>query len=93
MPTPCTYQPLKLNYQVIADKPPISYQSQAKYPVSIQVPEVPEVPVESLEIVKSDPYRGKSYMYNIQSLSSPSVPISTSYNFDLHVPSPPPSTS
>ncbi|GAB1861844.1 DUF4794 domain-containing protein [Camponotus japonicus] len=85
---PCTYQPLKLNYQVIVDESPIPYQLQAKYPVSIQIPEVPEVPVESSEIVKLDPYRGKSYMYNTQSLSSPSVPISTSYNFDLHVPSP-----
>ncbi|EFN69576.1 hypothetical protein EAG_04522 [Camponotus floridanus] len=93
---PCTYQPLKLNYQVIADKPPIPYQSQANYPVSIQIPEVPEVhevPVESSEIVKLDPYRGKSYTYNTQSLPSPSVPISTSYNFDLYVPPSPSSTS
>ncbi|XP_070169302.1 uncharacterized protein [Polyergus mexicanus] len=85
--TPCAYQPLKLNYQVI-DQSPVFYQPQAKYPISIQVPKVE--PVESLEIVKPDSYRGKSYIYNTQTpLSSISVPISTSYNFDLQVPSSP----
>ncbi|XP_029169300.1 uncharacterized protein LOC114939218 [Nylanderia fulva] len=84
LPTPCTYQPLKLNYQVIVDKP-IPYQSQqAKYSVSIQVPEVPVETVQ--EIVKPDPYRGKSYVYNTQAPPSPSVPILTSHNFDLYVP-------
>lgn len=87
LPAPCAYKPLKLNYRVIVDKS-IPYQSQATYPVSIQVPEV--LPTESLEIVKPDPYRGKSYVYNTQTSSSPAyVPISTSYNFDLHVPSSP----
>ncbi|KAL6420143.1 hypothetical protein ACFW04_014088 [Cataglyphis niger] len=83
--SPCAYQPLKLNYRVIDNSSPIFYQPQAKYPVSIQVP---EVPVESLEIVeKPDLYRGKSYVYNTQTPLSPiTVPISTSYNFDLHVP-------
>lgn len=82
--SPCAYQPLKLNYRVIDNSSPTFYQPQAKYPVSIQVP---EVPVESLEIVKPDLYRGKSYVYNTQTPLSPitTVPI-PSYNFDLYVP-------
>ncbi|XP_072755689.1 uncharacterized protein [Anoplolepis gracilipes] len=88
--TPCVYQPLKLNYQVI-DKSPIPYQLQAKYPISIEVP--PKVPTKFLEVVKLDPHQRKSYTYNTQIPPPPPVPISTNYNFDLHVPSSPSSTT
>ena len=85
---PRVYKPLKLNYQVVADKPPIPYQPCAKYPVSIQVPEVP-VP---RSLVKPDPLRGKSYVYNtLTPPSSPSVSILKNYNFNIDVPLSPPS--
>ncbi|XP_011631641.2 uncharacterized protein LOC105423561, partial [Pogonomyrmex barbatus] len=90
LPTPpCVYQPLKLNYRIIPTEPSLPYQPQTEYPVSIQIPQVPE----SLEIVTSDPLRGKSYAYNIQTLPPPSVPITTRYDFDFQVPPSPISTT
>jgi len=89
-PKPCVYQPLKLNYRVISTKP-ISYQPRVEYPISIQVPHVPQ----PLETITPDvmPLQGKSYAYNIQALPPPPVPISTRYDFDFQVPPSPSSIS
>ncbi|XP_028046562.1 uncharacterized protein LOC105830635 [Monomorium pharaonis] len=82
-PTSCVYQPLKLNYRVITNKSIQPYQPQAEYPISIQVPQVSQ---SLAEIITPDLLRGKSYTYNIQTLPSPPVPISTRYDFDFQVP-------
>lgn len=84
--SPCAYRPLKLNYRVTdTDEPAIPHQPQAEYPISIQVPRVPE----PLEIITPDPFRGKSYMYDIQDLPTPAAvePYSPRrYNFDFQLP-------
>lgn len=82
LPKPCAYQPLKLNYRVISAEPNQPYQPRTEYPISIQVPRVPQ----PLDIIMPDPLRGKSYTYNIQTLPPSSVPISTRYDFDFQVP-------
>lgn len=82
---PCTYQPLKLNYRMVSTEPSLPYQPRAKYPIAVQVPQVQQPP-QPLEIITSDPLRGKSYTYNIQTLPPPSMPISRRYDFDFQVP-------
>ncbi|XP_012215842.1 uncharacterized protein [Linepithema humile] len=85
-PSKSLYRPLKLNYRAISTESPTCYQVQNEYPISIQVPQI----TEPLKIVTPDPYRGKSYKYDIQTPSIPCTPIPMSYNFDLQMPPPPP---
>ncbi|KYQ51659.1 hypothetical protein ALC60_09247 [Trachymyrmex zeteki] len=77
----CEHQPLKLNYRVISTEP-IPYQSRKEYPISVEVPQMPQ----PLEIITPDSLQGKSYAYNIQVLPPPSVPISRRHDFDVQVP-------
>jgi len=79
------YQPLRLNYRTISTEPVSSYQVQTKYPISVEIPEVPQ----SLKIAMPDILQRKSYEYNIQIPSPSSIPLLRNYNFDVQVPSPP----
>lgn len=75
------YKPLKLNYKIVSKL--VDCKASEKYPISIEVPEVPPMPIE-----KSVPdlLRGKSYGYNVQAPLPSSVPISRNYDFDLQIP-------
>jgi len=80
------YQPLRLNYRTISTEPVSSYPVQTEYPISVEIPEVPQ----SLKIVTPNVMQ-RSYEYNIQIPSPPSIPFSRNYNIGVQLP-PPPST-